>query len=272
MAFLMQSCSSVLFMPSRELGITPDKVNLSYNPTSLPTSDGLQLQGWYLPAAVPALGTVLFLHGNGENISSHLATVYWLPAAGYNVYLFDYRGYGQSQGEPDLDGSMRDIEAMLDYVIAQQPAQKIIVLGHSLGASMGIYAISQSPHKADLAAMISIAAFSDYQAVTRDVLSRSWLSWLFQWPLSLAMDNRYSPKKYVAQLAPLPVLIMHSAADEIIESYHGDVLFNAASEPKYFQALQGDHNHMFNDKANRQLLLQWLARLSDADRPAPTRF
>jgi hypothetical protein len=261
-AFLfLQACSSLLFVPTRQLVLTPDIVHIEYSDINLPGQDGLMLHGWYLPARAPARGSVLFLHGNGENISSHLAFVYWLPAAGYDVYLIDYRGYGESEGEVDLARSLQDIESMIAYVATHKSTpQKMIVVGHSLGASMGIYAVSQSAHKADIAGLVSIGAFSDYGAVTRDVLSHSWLTWAFQWPLSLAMDNRFSPKKYIAEISPLPLVLMHSDADEIIEPYHADILFKAAAEPKTLQALHGDHNHVFNNEDNRHILLQYLSR------------
>lgn len=267
-ALMLQACSSVLFIPSRQHVLTPDKVHVKYADVNLTSRDGVNLHGWYLPASAPARGSILFLHGNGENISNHLAMVYWLPAAGYDVYLFDYRGYGSSGGEVDLDGSLADIESMMGYVAANKSTpDKFIVLGHSLGASMGLYAVSQSAYRQDMAGMISIGAFSDYGAVTRDVLSRSWVTWLLQWPLSLAMDNRFSPKRYIADIAPLPVVVLHSDADEVIEPYHAGILYKAAREPKYFQALHGDHNHVLNNKDNRQILLGYIRQLLLANNP-----
>jgi alpha-beta hydrolase superfamily lysophospholipase len=257
---LLQACTEMLFVPTRQLVITPDKINLKYSDIELKSRNDVLLHGWYLPASVPVKGSILFLHGNGENISTHLATVYWLPAEGYDVYMFDYRGYGASQGEVGLDGSMADVAAMIDYVAVHKSTPRMIVFGHSMGASLGIYAVSQSPHKADMSAMISIGAFSDYRAVTRDVLSRSSLTWLFQWPMSLTIDNDFSPQKFVAQISPVPLVLMHSAADEIIEPYHLDVLYKAAVEPKTRVMLQGDHNHVFNYAENRKIFLEQLSR------------
>lgn len=258
---LSQACTNAFFVPTRQHVLTPDRINLEYSDISLPSQDGLLLHGWYLPAKVPARGSILFLHGNGENISTHLATVFWLPAEGYNVYLFDYRGYGASQGDVDLEGSLNDIEVMIGYATSHNTApNKIIVLGHSMGASMGIYAVAQSPHKNEIAGMISVGAFSDYRVITRDVLSRSWVTWLLQWPVSLAVDNRFTPIKYIAGIAPVPVVVMHSTSDEIIEPYHANLLFNAAAEPKYFQLLNSNHNNVFNAAENRRILLQQLSR------------
>lgn len=260
---LLQACTEMLFVPTRQHVLTPDKANLKYSDISLQSHDGLALHGWYLPASVPVKGTILFLHGNGENISTHLATVYWLPAEGYDVYMFDYRGYGASQGEVGLAGSIADVATMIDYVAEHKVTPKMIVFGHSMGASMGIYAVAQSPRKNAIAGMISIGAFSDYRAVTRDVLSHAWLTWLFQWPMSLTIDNDFSPKKYISQVSPLPLVLMHSEADEIIEPYHLDVLYKAAAEPKARVLLQGDHNHVFNYVENRRVMLEQLARFND---------
>src|SRR5438128_400135 len=75
--------------------------------------DGLELYGWFLPAKGSPLGTILHLHGNAENISTHFAGVAWMPARGFNVFVFDYRGYGASEGQPDLEGAQKDIDAAM---------------------------------------------------------------------------------------------------------------------------------------------------------------
>ena len=94
-ALELGSCANLLFFPQRDLVLTPDQVGLAYRDVWFEAADGTRLHGWFLPAekkmALSAACTVLFLHGNAENISTHLASVSWLPAQGYNVFLFDYR-------------------------------------------------------------------------------------------------------------------------------------------------------------------------------------
>ena len=140
---LQTGCSSVFFYPDRATYITPDRLNLEYEDVLLDTGDGETLHGWWLPADAPedsAKGTVYFLHGNAQNISSHLMNVAWLPGKGYNVFLVDYRGYGRSTGAPDIEGTLHDSETGLRWLMAQPQTDgaPVYLLGQSLGGALGI--------------------------------------------------------------------------------------------------------------------------------------
>ena len=100
----LSACTNVFFQPQQIQYLTPDKIGLAYEDVYFSSSGGLKLHGWLLPATGKAQGTILFLHGNAENITTHIASVYWLPAQHYNVFLPDYRGYGLSEGESELKG------------------------------------------------------------------------------------------------------------------------------------------------------------------------
>jgi len=263
LALLPGGCTNLIFQPSRQYFITPDAIGLAYEDIYLKAGDGVMLHGWRLYSDRPASGTVLFFHGNGENISTHMANVYWLVSEGYDVLLFDYRGYGESQGEPDLDLIVQDAQDMIGYAVAHVDAGPgPVVIGHSFGASLSIYAVAHSRYKDRIRALVSIAAFSDYHDVAQDALARSWLFWLFQWPLSFTIDDSYSPLESVAGVSPVPLLLMHSKQDEIIDYYHALALFDAAAEPKQLITVTGDHNHIFNLQSNRALLLGYLRGLN----------
>ncbi|WP_455202393.1 alpha/beta hydrolase, partial [Kaarinaea lacus] len=164
--------------------ITPDRIGIHYEDLYISTEDGIRLHGWKLFSEIKPVGTLLYFHGNAENISTHFTNVYWLTKFGYNIYLFDYRGYGQSEGEPDLDLIIKDNELMIGHVAGLEAVDEVIVIGQSLGASMSIYSVAHSKHKKQIKALIAISAFSDYHDVAQDALAKSWLFWLFQWPLS----------------------------------------------------------------------------------------
>lgn len=276
---LTTACTQLLFQPLQQQVYSPTSVDLAYDDIYAVTADGVHLHGWklHLPeqrSQQPHAGSLIFFHGNGENISTQFGNVYWLVEYGYDVYLFDYRGYGASQGVPDLDAIVADYDVMLASVLGRIPkAEKLIIMGHSFGAALSIYGVAHSQYRARIAGLISVAAFADYHDVTREVLARSWLTWALQWPLSWTIDNSYRPLDSVAQISPLPLLIMHSRDDEIINIHHGKDLFAAARSPRSFIEMRGDHNHSFNLASNRELLLGYLDQLalqvsSAGDQPA----
>lgn len=253
------ACTNVFFQPLKPHLHTPEELLVEYDEIWIESDPGLSLQGWLMHGNQPRKGRILFLHGNGENISTHFASVYWLTRYGYDVFLFDYRGYGQSQGVAELDGVLRDVNAMINYVARQGDEQEaFFVLGHSLGGALALTAVAQSAEKLNITAVVSVAAFSSYQAIASDVLSRSWITWAFQWLSFLLIDDTFSPDQFVAGISPVPVLIMHSKQDQTIPFEHSQQLFELAKQPKQFIEITGDHNVFFDVAENRQQFLNYL--------------
>lgn len=260
--FYLTACSQLLFVPYKPFPVTPDVVDLSYEDLSIETGDGVRLHGWKLYAEGEKAGNILFFHGNGDNISTQLPSSYWLAKNGYDVYLFDYRGYGRSEGVVDLDDTIGDMEAMIGAALDDMhDGEALIVMGHSLGGSMAIYVVAHSAHRERIRALVSIEAFSDYHDIAQEAMANSWLLWLFQWPLSFTISNAYSPEKAIGSVSPIPVLVLHSKDDEMIDIYHAEKLYQAAKEPKSFRQIVGGHNNVFSKKENRQVLLDYLKSL-----------
>ena len=185
--------------------------------------------------------------------------------SGFDVLLFDYRGYGESQGDPEISGVMEDIESAFGYALRRSQTQKLIVVGQSLGASLGIYAVGQSRYKKEIQAFVAVSAFSSYQEIAREVLARSWLTWLFQWPLSKTVSDQYSPIKFIADVSPVPLIVAHSPEDEIIPWHHAVELFAQAREPKALIKIRGGHNEALLITANRKLILRQLEQFLSAN-------
>lgn len=259
----LTACSNLLFVPVKNYSVTPDVANIDYDNVYLQSYDLVRLHGWKLRTKNKYKGTILFFHGNGDNVSTQLPNTYWLAEEGYDVYIFDYRGYGQSAGSATLDNTTKDIEVMIAYVTKMLPEdEKLIILGHSLGASMAIYSVANSAYRGRIGGLVTAAAFSDYRDIVQEVLSKNLLSWAFQWPLSYTIDNSYRPLDFIAQVAPVPVLILHSKSDEMIDLYHGKKLFEAAKNPKTFSFIGSGHSWIFAGAASRRFFLNYINKLS----------
>lgn len=257
--FALSACTELMFQPSKQLLPLPKELNIVKEDFYFASKDGLRLHGWHLPTTEKFKKTVLFLHGNAINISDHVAAVYWLPAYGYDVYIFDYRGYGNSDGVANLEGVLGDIDAAITYVTDEVGEDnQIVVMGQSIGASMGVYVLSGSKRKARISAFFSVSAFSDYRQVTRDFLGKHWSTWLFQWPLSYTIDNDYRPLDYIADLSPIPVYVLHGERDDIISVDHARKLYEAAKQPKSLFILNGGHNNIFTLAENRKVIVNLL--------------
>jgi len=146
---LLTGCvQSAFYHPDRVLYDSPARLDLKFEQMTFASKDGTRLVGWFIPArgyADPkrAKGTVVHFHGNAQNMSAHWQFVDWLPQRGFNLFVFDYRGYGASQGSPEPKGVFEDSVAALDYVRARPDVdpRRLLVLGQSLGGTNAIAAV-----------------------------------------------------------------------------------------------------------------------------------
>ena len=126
---LNTGCTNAIFQPHKKHYLDPADHDVTYEDVFFNSSNNIRLHGWWLPAEDKnAKATVLFLHGNAGNISTHIANTYWMTKRGFNVFLFDYRGYGYSGGQPDLGGIMDDILSALQYSYKRNKNQKVWLL------------------------------------------------------------------------------------------------------------------------------------------------
>lgn len=237
-----QGCVSGLFyQPDRKLYDTPDKHGLKYEEVFFRSKDGTQLGGWFLPAVGEAKGTVIHFHGNAQNMSAHFGFVSWLPAQGFNLFVFDYRGYGTSAGKATREGVHEDSLAALDYIAARPGIDhnRLLVLGQSLGGANAIAAVGSRPHPGIRAVVIE-SAFSSYREIVKDKIGAIPLLSLLRTPLSrLLIGNDYSPDAAIAAISPTSLLIIHGTDDGVIPVSHGKRLFELAREPKQLWIVEG---------------------------------
>ena len=228
-----------VYFPTRPIGATPEHVGIAYERVSFRSADNVALTGWFVGVSRPR-GTVLFCHGNGGNISYLLETVKLFSALEYNLLVFDYRGYGESDGTPTEEGTYLDAEAAWDYLVKQRGIlpSSIVLMGRSLGGGVATWLAQRHAPQA----LILESTFTSLADIAAEVYPYFPVRWLLRF--------RYSTLDRIADVR-CPVLVIHSRADEIVSFRHGWALFGAAREPKVFLEIQGGHNEGFLISADR---------------------
>lgn len=251
----LTGCTGLFFYPDASVYSTPAQIGVKIEEVRIPSAAGA-LHGWWLPAEQPR-GSILFLHGNAENLTSHVLNVAWLPSRGYNVLIFDYRGYGQSPGHPDLPGVIEDSRAAFEWLDARAGTSARYVLGQSLGGALAIRLVAEPRVQCDVQALVVDAAFASYPGIFREKLADIWLTWPFQYPLSWLIPGGDDPIEHVARIN-VPLLVIHSRQDLIVPFHHGQQLFERAAPPRQLLATETPHGATFMQASHRQALLDFL--------------
>ena len=258
------ACTSLFFYPQKAHRDNQSLRQATYRDVYFRTSDQLLLHAWYVKGRDQKRGTILFLHGNAENVSTHIQNVLWLTEFGYDVFAFDYRGYGKSAGHPTIEGVHMDAQAAIETILnlTRQDDERVIILGQSLGGAIAVYATANSSYKNRIKALIIDSAFSDYQVIAREKLALFTITRLFQYPMASLFADEHSPIEWIKRVAPVPVLILHGDQDTIVPLHHSGDLYNAASPPKDLWQITGaGHIQAFASKEIRERFLEYLKSL-----------
>ena len=238
-SFLFVSQAHYVYYPERVLSSSPSNIGLDFESVSFETTDRVKLSGWFIPSD-SARGVILFCHGNAGNIGHRLESIQIFHQLGLDILIFDYRGYGQSEGTPSEHGTYRDAEAAWHYLIEERQVNpnEIVVFGRSLGGAVASWlAQSQTP-----GALILESTFTSLPDIAATVYPYV--------PVRLLLRFKYNTAEYLARIN-CPVLIVHSRHDEIMPFSHGRRLFEIAKEPKKFLEITGTHNEGFITSGRR---------------------
>ena len=225
--------NSLLYFPSAACFEAPDAVGLAFQDLEIETEDGERLHGWWTPAGEPALGHLLLLHGNAGNVCDRLPHAELLVAAGFDVLLFDYRGYGRSTGSPSEQGTYRDARAALATLRGRPEVDcsRIFYLGESLGGAVALALALERPPRG----LVLQSSFTSVRELAR-------VHYPFI-PPPLVPDA-YPSLRLIAALAA-PLLVLHGDRDEIVPLSQAEALFRAAPEPKHMHVFPGvGHNDL----------------------------
>ncbi|MCM8787354.1 MAG: alpha/beta hydrolase [Candidatus Omnitrophica bacterium] len=222
-----------VFYPTKIVAITPKIFNIEYQEIFYQTKDNTKLYGWFCKKDT-FLPTILYCHGNGGNISDRVGVIKLFFDAGFNVFIFDWRGYGLSEGTPSEKGLYIDVVSSYNYLVNKLniPSKNIIVYGESLGSAPAIYLAARKT----VGLLILNGAFSSAYDMAKTIFPFS-PTFLLKTILSLKFDSISEIKN-----VHIPTLFIHSKYDEIVPFALAEKLFKIANPPKEFYITEGLHN------------------------------
>ena len=223
---------SLAFHPTREITATPADAGLRYEDVALTADDGVRLHAWYVPAE-NARATLLFCHGNGGNLSWRVESLRIFHDLGLSSLVFDYRGYGRSEGSPSPEGIARDARAAWNWLQDRGVASGDIVLfGRSLG---GAVALELTRSVRPRALILESTFASPFGVLHLDFMA----------PLLRAAVGDIWNSREAAERLTVPTLCIHSPDDGIVPFREGRRLYEAVAGEKAFVEIRGSHNGGF---------------------------
>lgn len=242
-----------VFFPTSQIVETPGQMGLAYEEVSFITEDRRRLQGWFVPGTNQT--TWLWFHGNGGNISHRVEELALMHhRLGVNLLIFDYRGYGNSEGRPTERGTYRDARAALGFLQGRSDVapEEVVYFGHSLGAAVAVELAAAYP-PLGMILVSPFASVSDMARLTFPYLPVNWL-----------VRNRYDSLARISNVS-CPLLVIHGDRDDTVPLSQAEKLFDRATPPKHFRLLAGaGHNDIFitGGSAYWDALVEFQAKLS----------
>ena len=218
-----------VFFPGKDMALDPSRVGLEFEDLHLTTADGVRINAWFVPY-FRAGTTLIFAHGNAGTMSDRIIKVKFFHDLGLNVLIFDYRGYGRSQGKPSEKGLYLDVQAAYDHLKSRGNVDmdRIIAYGASLGGPVAV----------DLACHRPLAALVVDSSITS---AKDMAGILYPYLPSFLLSLKFDSISKVKHLK-MPKLFMHSPDDHVVPFSMGWRLFEAAATPKEFLRTSGGHN------------------------------
>ena len=247
-----------LYSPLRKIIYTPAELELDYEDVIFTSRDGLKLTGWYIPVTGSEF-TILFCHANGGNMMHRLDSINIFYKLGLSCFIFDYRGYGNSQGIPSEEGTYLDAGAAYKWLTEEKriPPEKVIIFGRSLGGSIA----AQLAGSVTACALIVESAFTSYVDIGKKFYPYMPVRWCARFS--------YRTIDYIRDVH-CPVMFIYSKNDEVVPFEFGLELYEAANKPKEFIEIFGSHNDGFlvSGEAYKEAWTKWINFLRQYQRQA----
>jgi fermentation-respiration switch protein FrsA (DUF1100 family) len=248
-------CSHLFYQPTKKHFLDPKQFKLTYEDVFFTSKDGTKLHGWFFKAKTQDVkGTVVQFHGNAQNISTHFFSLIWMIDHGYNLFTFDYRGYGKSEGEGSQKGVYEDALAAIETghsFYAANGAGKFIIYGQSLGGIISSRAVVDSKYKDEITLLVQDSTFSSYQNLAFEKTSHSWLLFIVSPLVYVLVSDEYASDKVLDKLK-IPVLVIVNQKDDVIPQKFGKKIYKKLKTEKWlWKYPNGRHIETFHHDQGR---------------------
>lgn len=249
LVIVLDSCStsSFFYYPNKEIIYHPDTARCRYEEVNFKATDGNNLKGWFIKPKSDTskiTATILFLHGNGGNLGYQFIPLALLAQHGFQGLVFDYEGYGKSEGNPSQENVLDDAQKALDYIINRGDVKntKLILFGQSLGGHLACVLGGKLPElyhgNNPIDAFVIEGAFSGHKDIAAYY---SWKDYSIPGFIArLLIPSKYNAIDYIDKIS-VPKLVIHSSEDMVCPFYMGKELFDKANGIKQFWEIKGEH-------------------------------
>ena len=236
LVFLYFYQRNLLYHPN-ENNYSGDNLTVEIEKIKIPTSDNLQLNGWFHEKNLSEYKTIIYFHGNAGTLDNRIHKLNHFKDMDINFLIIAWRGFSGNKGKPTEDGLYTDGKSAISWVLKQGVKEKNIVL---YGESLGTGIVSEIAQNKNFAGVILETPFTSMVDA-----AKKFYPYI---PINLLLKDKYENEKKVPNI-DIPVMIMHGEKDTIVPFSMGKKIFEIANEPKYSYFTKYD-NHMmeYNDK------------------------
>ncbi len=247
----LQGCSNLFYQPMKPHYVNPAQFKFTYGDVFFTSKDGTRLHGWFIPAKNgKSKGTIVQFHGNAQNLSTHFLSLLWLVPEGYNLFVFDYRGYGKSKGEANQKGIYEDALAAMEkgWELHSQKGQgPYVIYGQSLGGIISLRALADFKNQNKVGLIVQDSTFDSYKDIAFDRLNSKWFLLPFS-PLAYILVSDAYASDEVFDKITVPTLVVVGQKDDVIPQKFGKRIYkNLHVKQKWlWKAKEGRHIDVYH--------------------------
>ena len=228
----------MFYYPTKRVYVNPADFNIEFSDYFFSAQDGPDLHGRLFRhnAGRPYQGIFVLFHGNAENLTSHFQQFAWVLDRGFDLFVFDYAGYGASKGKATRSSTIQSGATALEFVSARlmpPPGSRLVLVGASLGGAILLHCLPEWKDRERVTLALMEAPFHSYQEAARSALAKHWITWPLQ-PLTYFLITEVgSPAPRIPSLSPVPLLVVSCREDPVVDPHLSQMVFALARYPKW---------------------------------------